>query len=317
MTYKRLPNLPAEILNPDKYLTPIIHMSPFLGRLDASVISCDLGESDIISYSSDILFEKKLPGMITISGRAAIGLALDAIVTSPNFLVSILTPSNSGYVSGCVTAEISKRCKYVFGEDKNADAYFIIHEFGRHMQPSFKVLNSGKPIIEDCAYACVASSFSPEFGRIGNYIIYSLPKAFEIQYGGMLFVRNRELPQSPDISKSSTYLLSRLIGFMKNLHQFNRKRLDVYFKMQELARIYGFKEVLKYNGIGVPHSFIIQANEKINSQHLKIVLNDKGIESSFFFGNDAYFLPCHYNLSTEEIEYMFYHAKCNLQENEE
>jgi hypothetical protein len=302
-------SLPIEILHPDPFLVPIIHMSPFSGKLNVEGLSSNCSEKKILDFVSHQLFGKKLHGILTANGREAISLALDAIVDGPDFLISILTPSGSGYVSSCVTKEISKKCRLVYGEVANVDAYFIIHEFGRPMQPSLQVLNSGKPIIEDCAYAFVSTCFGGGYGAIGDYIVYSLPKAFEAQYGGMLYSKRNVLNGLHRSSEPNSYILSRLLNFSEKLRQFNEQRLNVYRHMQIIAQKFNFEEVLVHDGQGVPHAFMVQLNKNIDVEHLKLYMNRQGIESSVFYGGEAYFLPCHQNLTDPEIEYMFYHLR--------
>jgi|GEM_PF-7004037 hypothetical protein len=311
------PSMPVHILHPDPYLAPVIHMSPFSGKLDMEIYPCEMSEHEIINFTSDALFGEQLNGLVTVNGREAIARTLEAIVTSPDFRISILTPSGSGYVSGCVTTEISKRCEYVYGEAADVDAYFMIHEFGRPMQPSAQVVNSGKPIIEDCAYACVTPDFRGGYGVVGDYIIYSLPKAFEMQYGGMLFIKDKSSTEVRRSSEPHPYLLSRLRLFIERLQQLNQQRLDVYHRMQSVAGNYGFEEVLAYDGKGLPHAFMVRMYEDVDADRVKTYINRQGIESSFFYGGGAYFLPCHQNLTRAEIEYMFYHLRYILDQDKE
>lgn len=304
-------SLPTEILHPDPFLVPIIHMSPFSGKLNVEPLYNNYLEREVLDFVSDQLFGERLDGLITVNGREAISLALDAIVDGPDFLISILAPSGSGYVSSCVTKEISKKCRFVYGEVANADAYFIIHEFGRLMQPSLRVLNSGKPIIEDCAYAFVAPCLGGGYGVVGDYIIYSLPKAFEMQYGGILYSRKNVLNGLSRLSEPKALILSSLLNSAEKLRQFNEQRLNVYRHMQIIAEKYSLEEVLVHDGNGVPHAFMVRLNEDIDLdvEHLKLYMNRQGIESSVFYGGQAYFLPCHQNLTDAEIEYIFYHLR--------
>ncbi len=300
-------NVPKQILHSDPYLTPIIHMSPFSGKLDTDFSQFDLTEKEILNLASNVLFGHPQNGVITDNGREAIKLALESIVNKSNFLISILTPSNSGYVSSCVTDEISNHCSYTFGESSNADAYFLIHEFGRPIKPSEHVLRSGKPIIEDCAYFCVTSEFSGGYGNEGHYIVYSLPKAFEMQYGGILFSRDKAILDLHRQSEPHPYLLSRLKHNILKLPQLNARRLDVYKFMQNLALHYGFEEVYRYDGRGIPHAFMVKTNDFIDVAKVKAYMNARGVESSVFYGGQAYFLPCHQGMTKVEVEYIFYH----------
>ena len=45
--------------------------------------------------------------------------------------------------------------------------------------------------------------------------------------------------------------------------------------------------------------------ESINLNDMKNFINSNGIESSVFYGENAYFVPCHQNLKKQDIEYIF------------
>ncbi|CCN47641.1 putative DegT/DnrJ/EryC1/StrS aminotransferase [Vibrio nigripulchritudo MADA3029] len=300
-----LKGIPREILDPDPYLMPTIHMSPFSGRIKASGSSIEVSEIDILNEISLKLTNRILSGVVTLNGRSAISLALDAIVTSEDFTISILTNSGSGYVSGCVTSEIGKYCKYVIGDAPDADAYFLIHEFGRPVTVPKELLNTPKPIIEDCAYALVDPSFRGQYGSIGDYIIYSLPKAFDMQYGGLFFSSNEKSIVRKN--NPSMYLLENLINNFKSLTYANKQRLNVYKKLQQTAKRYKLIEYYPYSGSGVPHAFMVALPGNIDFQEIKKYMNGRGVESSIFYGQNAYFIPCHQNINDWEIEYMIYH----------
>jgi hypothetical protein len=304
---KHASSFPIELLYPDPYLTPIIHMSPFSGKLDSVIPACALDEHELLKEISNELLGKELYGLVTVNGREAIALALENIVTGPEFLISIITPSNSGYVSSCVTNEINKRCSYAYGYSEKVDAYFLIHEFGQRLQPPQAVIDSGKPIIEDCAYALVHPSLGGTYGSIGDYIIYSLPKAFEMQYGGLLFSKDVRIQNAPRKTSPNPYVIGKLHHYFLDLRILNAQRFEVYRRMQAMARAYGCKEAWEYNGAGLPHAFMVQMPKEIDVNKIKTHMNKYGIESSVFYGGGAYFLPCHQNLNEWEIEYMFCH----------
>jgi hypothetical protein len=310
---KKLIHIPTKILHPDPYLTPAIHMSPFSGKMgnENFINNLDnINDIEVLDRCSQTLFGKKLNGIITTNGREAISFSLDQIVNKPNFTIGILTTSGSGYVSSCVIKEIQKKkCNHIFGENSKVDAYFIIHDFGRYMKIPNKVINSGKPIIEDCAWALVDNNFFNSFGKVGDYIIYSLSKSFEMQYGGLLFAKNNNTLNIKKSIKTDFYILNKLNYSISNLKIFNQQRLDNYYKMKSISESYGFEEAYKYyEGEGVPHSFMVKIDKKNQyNQQIKSYMNRLGIESSFFYGGGAYFLPCHQNLSDLEIQYIFYH----------
>lgn len=307
-------NIPENILYPDKYLIPSIRMSPFLGKIDMRGLSSNLNENAITKKMSEALHRENLYGLITESGREAISLALNAVIKNKNFKVSIITPSNSGYVSSCVTSEIEKYCSYVVGENLSADIFFYIHEFGRCLQPTKDVINTGKPVIEDCAYGLVDKKFNGNYGNFGDYVVYSLPKAFDIQYGGVLFAKTDKFTKQRRKNDPHPYLLEKLESNLNYLEKINLKRLKNYMSMQVICKQFGLEEIHAYDGRGIPHAFIVKIKSKNDQNKIKNYMNKYGIESSVFYGNNAYFVPCHQNLSQSEIEYIFYHLNRSFDE---
>ena len=273
-------DMPFALLETDPFLRPIIHMSPFTGKMDGSIKKYHEDSSGLICDFSNIVVGKNLSGVITANGREAISAAMLSLGVTSDCLISILAPSNCGYVSGCVTTEISKFCKYIYGFSEKADAYFVIHEFGRRMSLPEIVINSSKPIIEDCAYALVHQSFGGEYGKVGDYIIYSLGNLYQLT---------------------------------RHLKDLNVRRLEIYRRMQDAALFYGFEEAFVYDGKGLPHAFLVKLVEGIDVEQVKTYMNQKGVESSIFYGGGAYFLPCHYNLNDWEINYIFYHLNYSFQ----
>lgn len=296
-------DLPPLIKNPDPYLRPDIRMSPFSGKMEPVAEKSSLNIADVTKLAADKLSGRGMNGYITNSGREAISLALADFVNRRDYLVSIITTSNIGYVSGCVTKEIEKHCKWVFGYRAEADAYFIIHEFGRYASIPEEVKASGKPIIEDCAYAFIPKSLGINIGNIGDYIIYSLPKAFSMQYGGLLLTHTKIKPTFAD-----EYLLENLHDGILNISELNNRRVKVYHAMQKACLHYGLEEFLPVAGKDIAHAFIVALPDRIDQAGMRSYMNDMGVESSVFYGSNAYFLPCHYNMNEWEIAYIFYHV---------
>jgi hypothetical protein len=300
--------IPSLLLEPDQYLQPTIHMSPFTGKM-ASFLNKKVNKNDFIEELSLELFGEVRQGELTVNGREAILIALRLLELKKESVISIITSSNCGYVSSCVTTEISKICNYIIGYTDTADVYFLIHEFGRVAVLPKEVTQSGKPIIEDCAYGLVSMSYSSLYGSIGDYIIYSLPKAFSIQFGGAIFTKKKFKNNivSNLMEKDSDYIICLLNESLPYLINMNERRVELYRKMKSLAKSYGFFEVLSPSEYDVPHAFLVGISDLINQEKIKKHLNSKGIESSVFYGGGGYFIPCHYKLNEWELEYMFYH----------
>ena len=54
----------------------------------------------------------------------------------------------------------------------------------------------------------------------------------------------------------------------------------------------------------VPNVFLFNMNKSVNLQELKEFMWNNGVESSVFYGKDAFFIPCNYTLSKYELDYM-------------
>ncbi|NOI30712.1 hypothetical protein [Vibrio coralliilyticus] len=299
-------DLTPQLLNPDPYLKPSVKMSPFNG----SISSYQIGKDYLAKQSKlgNLLLNRDGHFSFTKGGRQAIQLVLEKIVDKGDFLISIITPSGSTYVSGCVTNEISKVCQYEIGYSDDADAYFFIHEFGRCAEIPQKVLLSGKYIIEDCAYALVHPEYNAKYGKAGDFVIFSFPKAFNMQYGGALFSKY-QFPCFGD-----EYIKNLFFEEFKDLYLKNKYRLENYRSLQREIKQAGLKEYLPATRYSVPHAIYVEIPPYADLETIKIHMNNVGVESSVFYGNPAYFLPCHHNLTKLDMKYMIRHLKYIIDE---
>jgi hypothetical protein len=56
----------------------------------------------------------------------------------------------------------------------------------------------------------------------------------------------------------------------------------------------------------VPSALVLQNNGVIKDlNQLKSFLYDHGIQNSVFYGEDAFFIPVHQNLSREDLDYFY------------
>ena len=99
------------VVNPDPYSLPCYRIGPFQTR-DLS-INHNLPDSDIIdNYHIERFGGRAL--FYTENGRKAINIALSYYNLKKDDVVSILTTSGNFYISGCVTKEIEKFCKWSY-----------------------------------------------------------------------------------------------------------------------------------------------------------------------------------------------------------
>jgi hypothetical protein len=301
--------IPKRLLETDVYLKPSIRMTPFYGKVVYENSQDKYKQAEVIETLSSSLFKKDFKGSITSSARESISLILDKIVNNDKYLICIITPSSSGYVSSCVTDSIKKKCKYVINYTPDADAYFFIHEFGRHVNIAEYNIDDSKIIIEDCAYALVDKSSNYNIGMYSNYVIFSLSKAFGIQYGGILFHEiNKKVGRSCLEPLELDYLISYLKPNIRSIKKNNYKRKSVYSALQKSFKKYNIYDTHRPKEYETPYAFFVNLKNKKYDKNMKVYLNSVGIESSFFYGGNAYFLPCHHLMTQYEIEYITYHV---------
>src|SRR5712671_2299008 len=97
------------VLSPDKSLLPAYRISPFQ--------TSDIARNSALPLSASIdkYFRRRFAGLRFIyceSGRHAIHLALAALGLRRQDVVTILTTTGNFYISGCVTREIKKFCRW-------------------------------------------------------------------------------------------------------------------------------------------------------------------------------------------------------------
>ena len=301
--------LPPEFLDIDPYLRPIIHMAPLSGQLVIDAVDATINETQILDHYRDRLGVQGTP-MLTRNAREALNRALAATVKHKTDIVSIITPSNCGYVSSCVTREIEKFCQWKFGIDDNAAIAVLIHEFGRYVETPDIYKQKQIPIIEDCAYAMVDRTFSTHYGQQGDFVVYSLSKALPIHFGGLLITRKTTPHAASSLTpEGRAYLLRQLHNHKDKLKTYNQARAAVYGRMQHAATQHHIHEKWPVKPNELAQAFIAELNPAVDADHIKKHMNAHGIESSIFYGGGGYFLPCHQNMTDADIAYIFAHLR--------
>ena len=241
---------------------------------------------------------------MTSSGKEAIQNALIKIGVNKETIIGIKTSTENGYVSSCITKIISKFCNYHIDTEKNCDIYFIVHNFGRPFR-KWENLNTDKKIIEDC---CYAFSEQKSFASRGDYVIWSLPKAFNVPKGGLLFANggiNKIFNFSNTLDTNSIkYLKKFLLEYLQEIDLVFKNRLKSYEKISYKFSLSGIQERFKCDMYSFPAAYIFDMSFIEEKETFKSYINSKGIESSIFYGSNCYFLPCHQNLSDIEIDYV-------------
>ncbi len=293
------------IINPNAFLLPSFGMTPFKTEFVAS--NHLLPEDNECENYFDVRFGKG-KWHFTSNGREAIKVALKKYNLDKNSLVTILTTSENFYISSCVTLEIEKICKWNRELLPETKLVFVNHEFGYPYPDMKKLVQTGLPIIEDCCTTYFSQDHSNNVGKYGDYTVYSLPKFFPIQIGGIV-VSNLNIPFEVEVSLNEfqkQYIRNVLSQHLKNESQLLEKRsANFQYALSKFSKI-GFTERFSKDNKVVPYSMLLNNNEIIkNLNAFKLFMSNNGIQSSIFYGEDAFFIPNHQSLSLVEIDFLF------------
>lgn len=171
-------------LSEDRFLKPCYRISPFTNK--------DLVENSFLNFDDSIIkfLSNKFSSenfIFTNSGREALGIALSNYCLRKDDVVTILTTSGNYYVSSCVTNEIEKYCNWSRNIEEKTKILLVIHEFGFPYENLIDLKRYNFPIIEDCAHSFESQNKENSVGKVGDFVVYSLPKFFPINVGGTLF----------------------------------------------------------------------------------------------------------------------------------
>lgn len=291
------------IINPDTFLLPTYRISPF--------------KTDFVAYNNQLpndffavsYFDEKFGKgnwHYTFNGREAIELALESYNLEKTDLVTIVTTSENFYISSCVTHSIEKFCRWNREILPETKIIFVNHEFGYPYPAMDRLLATGLPIIEDCCTTFFSQDEKQLIGKYGDYSLYSFPKFFTIQIGGLI-VSNK--PKKASKSKLLDDLQIRYIENVisdnliqeKELLQIKKSNFDyASTKFEAMEFTLRFPKSLNT----VPSVLLLNNNAIIKDLNcLKIFLNNQGIQNSVFYGEDAFFIPNHQTLSVTDIDY--------------
>lgn len=286
-------------MNPDPYYTPKISIGPFCLK-EESLIDREVDLTILQVLGQNLIF--------TYSGKSAIEISIESLNLGKSSTIGIVTTSGNSYVSNCVTKTISKYCEWViFDINQKVDCLIVIHEFG-----SLLDLNSmndlrklGVPIINDFAYSFLSLFMSGRTDFKNEINLTSFPKSFNINFGGLV-----NLPESKKkmedqeirnrILESLGYQLNS-IGINENIAQRikNRKYYEIELKRYGYDVIWNKKEIC-------PGVCMISPREPVDLTLMKTFLQRNGIESSVFYGRNAFFVPVHNLMTKKELEYVVY-----------
>lgn len=301
------------VLNPDPYSLPCYRIGPF--RTEDLSKNHQLPKSEFLDDYLDEKFVNR-EHFYTVNGREAIHLALKHYDLEKDDVVTILTTSGNFYISGCVTNEIEKFCKWSREIETRTKVLFVNHEFGYIYPEMEKLVSLDIPIIEDCCTTFFSQNRENKVGSYGDFAVYSFPKFFPIQVGGIL-VNNRQKPMafpSQIEPAAKEYIRNVVSHHVKEEENLLRKRNNVFNYGIGLYSKLGFAERFERESRIVP-SVMLLKNYGILSDlpELKKRLWAHGIQSSVFYGEDAFFIPSHQNLTENDIQYFFEVIKSTME----
>ncbi|TCO06847.1 DegT/DnrJ/EryC1/StrS family aminotransferase [Natronoflexus pectinivorans] len=240
---------------------------------------------------------------ITPSGTSALEAVLNQINPAPENEVWIVTTSGNHYISGCVTRTIEKFCRWSRQKTEKTKAILVNHEFGFVHDEVEKLTAHHLPLIEDCAYSMYSGKNGKKAGTVGDFAIFSMAKMFPVQAGGLI-VSNRGLEFSGVCETNSRkYFKACFHYYQQQSEQIIDGRLKNFRLFEEKFGKAGLETRFEPQVGEVPGAFLFKA-PGWPLDELKIFLQKQGIECSVFYGEDAFYLPCHQNMNVDHINYI-------------
>ena len=294
------------IFNPDSFLLPMYRISPFttsaIGRNNSI-------KENFTNVAKDYFNTRFGSGnwLLTSNGREAITLALKTMDLKSSMNISILTPSQNTYISSCVTSTIEHFCTWDI--NNTGDIILVNHEFGYLKEDILELSFLGLPLIEDCCTTFFSQDAQNNIGLYGDFSVYSFPKFFSIQIGGLLvggsIANNEKIVRDIQITANEEEYILRVVGFeLSEQSELLNKRKAIFDYSTSKFMELGF--TLRFpNKLGVIPSVLLLNNNGIikDLAHHKEYLNKHGIQNSVFYGEDAFYIPCHQNISETDIDY--------------
>lgn len=292
------------ILNPDQYLVPDYKISPFQTK-DIAFNNSLPHDTSIDSYLKERFTGRDF--IYTSNGRSALNKALAHYKLQKEDTITILTTSGNFYVSNCVTSEAEKFCKWNREVIAATKVIIVVHEFGYPFTGWEEVLKYNLPVIEDCAYSFFSEDSTNSINRTGEFAVYSFPKMFPLQVGGLLSFQNGHAIQDEDWENSQIegYIKKVLSFYIKKKDEIIQDRMRNYRFLQLSVKPLGFEGRFELMAGIVPGVFMFRLpGEQIDLVKLKEQLVKHGIQCSVFYGENSFFIPVHQSLAEADLKYI-------------
>ena len=143
-------------------------------------------------------------------------------------------------------------------------------------------------------------------GLTGDFAIYSFPKMFPLQLGGLLTVKE-SLPHGT-VEKlpheKLRYIKNVLSYYISRKDDIITKRIENYNYLKSRLHQNNFNERFQLEAGVVPGVFMFTLkDEAVDLPLLKNYLYAHGIQCSVFYGERSFFIPVHQNLGTPDLDY--------------
>ncbi len=237
------------------------------------------------------------------SGTAALEAVLKVLKLTPNNEIWIVTTTGNRYISGCVTRTIEKYCKWSRQKSSNTAAILVNHEFGFVYREMDEILKHNLPVIEDCAYAMFSSYKGRQAGTMGDFAIYSLAKMFPMQAGGLVWMKHHAPANGNKDDESISYFKACYHYYIQEKDEIVKQRLQAYAHLENALGNLGLKPRFPITNGEVPGAFVFKA-PGWQLDALKIFMQKQGIECSVFYGEDAFYIPCHQRMTAQHADYL-------------
>lgn len=309
------PSLQEFFKNWATYEYPILYHPPDLApQIDVTPFSgSNLAILPDPSVNTDEELSKKFNGRPFTyfpRGKHAIFAILKHLGLQGDDEIFITTTTGSPYLSIDVSITVEAVCKWSRYLKDSTKAIFVIHEFG-FVHPEILNLQAmcrerKISLIEDCAYAWQ----SGKAGSYGDYVIYSLPNFFPVQYGGILVGAHFEDRYIWDNfycldAGKREIVRKQLSSYIKGADGAVQKRIDNYAYLEMLFANEGHHPFFDLKKGETPAVFMLKTKNEEKMKDIAARMRYFGIECGVFYHNNAVWLPVHQNLSKGHLDYIF------------
>jgi len=168
----------------------------------------------------------------------------------------------------------------------------VNHEFGFPYESLRALRDHNLPIIEDAAHSFASENAEESISRVGQFTIYSFPKFFPVQFGGLLVFDPSFSIEEPLPAATRTYLQKVLSAHLPRLAKTRRKRQENHRYLTAKFAAIGCPPRFELTQRTTPGVFMFRTGPDTDLPALKTRIQAHGIECSVFYGEQGIFPPC-------------------------